>query len=89
MADTVSVPHSITLEQRKRLSMAGIEAVESFNDKLVQIRVSEGVLLAVKGSALNVSKFNTENGTLSVEGVIEELKYTDKGQGGLIKKMFK
>lgn len=82
--------HGITLDNRKKLNMTGIEAVESFNDKLVQVRVNANVVLAVKGTNLNVSKFNTDNGTLSIDGDVEELRYADKHKGaGMLKKIFK
>lgn len=82
--------HNVTIDNRKRVTMTGVIAVESFNEKQVQARLKEcGVL--VLGESLNVSKFNTENGTLAVDGQINEIKYTQTGMKatGLIKKLFK
>ena len=90
MADNVmEIAHSVTLENQKRASLTGISAVESFNEKEVQIKTGE-ISLTIFGENLNVSKFNTENGTLVVDGKINEIKYHDNVKAsGVFKKLFK
>lgn len=81
--------HSLNLENQKKASLTGINAVESFNEKEVQIKTGE-TSLTLYGEGLSVSKFNTENGTLVVEGKITEIKYHNGAKpAGVIKKLFK
>lgn len=81
--------HTLTLENQQRASLTGIISVESFNEKQVNVKTQTRYLI-ISGESLNVSKFNTENGTLVVEGNITEVRYTEKGKtAGIIKKIFK
>lgn len=81
--------HSLTLENQNKASMTGILAVESFNEKQVCVKTNSSNLLII-GENLNVSKFNTDNGTLVVQGKICELKYNDGSKAaGVIKRLFK
>lgn len=89
MENTVSEVHSVMVENQKKASLTGISAVESFNDREVLVKAGE-VSLSISGEGLNVSKFNTENGTLAVEGKINEIKYhSGQKAAGVFKKLFK
>lgn len=81
--------NTLSLDNRKKANLTGVTAVESFNEREVKIRIGE-TLLTVGGESLNVSKFNTENGTLTVDGKINEIKYSDNLKpAGILKKIFK
>ena len=82
--------HTLTLENRIKASLTGILAVESFNEKQVSIKTDSECNLIISGDNLTVSKFNTENGTLVVEGKIFDIKYNEGAKAaGIIKKLFK
>lgn len=82
-----SRPHSLSLENRKKIVMTGIESVESFNEKEIFLKLSDGVL-SITGSNLNVEKLNVEDGNLTVLGEINGIKYSAK-KASFIGKIFK
>ena len=61
------MPQSLTLEDRRRLSVTGVEDVDSFDDKTVVIKTVQGQL-TVYGSGMKMGKFNVATGELSLEG---------------------
>ena len=82
------VPHSVVLEGRSRLSLTGVEDVESFDENMIVMNTSRGDLI-VRGSGLHIGKISLDIGQLSVEGSISELSYEDKApSGGFWQKLF-
>ena len=76
-------PHAVTLTDRKRLSITGVEDVDCFNEQIVVLKTPLGTL-TVTGAGLNVSQLNVEDGRVSVEGEVDALEYTGgKKKGGL------
>ena len=81
--------HTITLNDRKRLSITGVEDVDCFNEQIVILRTPLGTL-TVTGAGLNVSQLNVEDGRVSVEGEVDALEYTGgKRRGGVLGRLFK
>lgn len=81
--------HGLTLENQSRANFTGIVSVESFNEKQVSVKTA-GRSIIISGENLTVSKFNTENGTLAIEGRINEIRYIEKGKAaGVLKRLFK
>ena len=75
--------HGVSLVDRKRLSLTGVEDVDCFNEQLVVLRTSQGTL-TVAGAGLNVSHLNLQEGRVEVEGEVDALEYTGgKKKGGL------
>lgn len=83
---------TLTLENRERLSITGVEKVDNFNDEVVSLLTNKG-RITIKGSGLSISKLNVDEGRLSITGVINSLIYSDnsseKDKVGLIKKIFR
>ena len=79
--------HSLTLEEQNRLNLTGILNVDSFNEKEVCLKLAENTL-HITGANLNVEKLNVEEGTLSILGEINTIKYSGAKQS-LIKRIFK
>ncbi len=77
----------ITLEDRKKLTMTGVSAVEGFSPQYIKLTAS-GSRLTVVGENIKISTFNKGTGTLIAEGIFNEFKYNQKKQP-LIKKLFK
>ena len=67
---------NLILENRKRLSVSGVEEVEGFDEQSVQIRTALGVLV-VRGERLHVENLSVESGDLLVTGEISEMDYED------------
>lgn len=83
-------PHSIILEDRKKLILSGVKDVDSFDGDLITAYTSLGELV-IKGSMLKVLNLNTETGELNVEGQIASMTYT-QGQsekGSLLSRLFR
>ena len=67
--------HGVTLVDRKRLSLTGVEDVDCFNEQLVVLRTGLGTL-TVAGAGLNISRLSLEDGCVEVEGEVDALEYS-------------
>lgn len=71
--------HSISMENRCRLDVSGVEDVESFDEAMIIMKTTQGDLI-VRGSGLHIGKISLDVGQMSVEGTISELGYEEKPQ---------
>lgn len=81
--------HNITLEERERLCVSGVEEVESFDENTI-VMVTAGGPLVVRGNGLHIEQLSLDGGQLRVEGQVESLTYEDErmGRGGLLARLF-
>lgn len=80
--------HSISMENRTKLNVTGVEDVESFDENAIIMNTSQGDLI-VRGTGLHIGRISLDVGQLSVEGSISELSYEDKApSGGFWQKLF-
>ena len=87
--ETAARAHTVTLNDRKRLSITGVEDVDCFNEQIVVLQTPLGTL-TVTGAGLNVSQLNVEDGRVSVEGEVDALEYTGgRRKGGVLGRLFK
>ena len=70
------LPHNLSLIERHKLSLSGVEDVESFDEAAITLYTSGGMLL-VRGSGLKIEKLSIDGGELAVEGKIDSLEYSD------------
>ena len=81
--------HTVTLCDRKRLSITGVEDVDCFNAQIVVLKTAQGTL-TVTGAGLNVSRLDLEDGKVSLEGEVDALEYTGGGRkGGALGRLFR
>ena len=81
--------HSVTLHDRKRLSITGVEDVDCFNEQIVVLKTPLGTL-TVTGAALNMSRLSLEEGQVSLEGEVDAMEYTGgKRKGSLLSRLFR
>lgn len=82
--------HSLSLESRSKAAITGVEAVESFNEQMVVLSTSAG-MLTLLGSGLHVSRLSLDDGQLLVEGDIAALEYDERrGKSrGLMSRLFR
>ncbi|WP_432667505.1 sporulation protein YabP [Wukongibacter baidiensis] len=85
--------HNVVLENRKKMSVSGVEHVTSFNPDLIILVTVQGNM-TIKGAELDIKKLNLDDGNLSIEGYINSIVYSDKedigSKGiGFLGKMFK
>lgn len=81
--------HSLQLDNRERLSLTGVEDVESFDEESMVISTAQGVLL-LGGSGLHIQKYNVDSGELVIEGNVDEMVYDNApaGKKGLFGRLF-
>lgn len=82
--------HHVILEGRQRLSVSGVEDVESFDETTIVAVTTRGALI-VRGAGLHIEKLSLDNGELSVEGSVDSLTYDDeqKERAGFWSRLFK
>ena len=80
--------HSLTLEQRKSLTMTGVSEVVSFDDAAVVLHTGLGTL-TVQGQELRLKTLSTEGGRVAVTGQISALTYEEpREHGGWMRRLF-
>jgi sporulation protein YabP len=75
-----SKPHSLTLEERQRLHVSGVEEVVSFDEAQVAVQTVKG-LLTIRGSGLKVEALEKEAGALTITGMVSDVSYEETGPG--------
>ncbi len=80
--------HNIILENRNKLSISGVEDVESFDEKEISLYTSQGRLL-ITGDDLKVDKLSVEEGELTVSGRLDSFEYSgDNDRRSFLSKLF-
>ena len=84
-----AMPHHVILEGRSRLSVSGVEDVESFDENGVVLLTVKGPLV-IRGTGLRVDKLSIDGGDIHVEGRIDAMQYEDlpEQKPGLWSRMF-
>ena len=87
-----NIIQNIVLENRKKLSVSGVNDVLSFDDQVVMIDTELG-LLTVKGENIRINKLSLDTAEVIIEGEISNLSYSqnkqEKNTGTLLSKIFK
>ena len=73
--------HRLSLQERKKLTMTGVEEVRSFDESAVVLSTCLGVL-TVQGQDLHLKNLSLEGGQVEVDGSISSLIYDEPGEGG-------
>lgn len=87
MNDEITMPHKLTLDSRKALSMTGVSEVVSFDENAVVLKTSMG-LLHVHGQELQLKNLSLEGGQVAVEGRISAFVYEEPSKGGALRRLF-
>ncbi|MCX7714971.1 MAG: sporulation protein YabP [Clostridia bacterium] len=86
------ISHSLSMENREKLSITGVEDVANFTEEVVVLISNMGVL-TIKGNGLHINKLNVESGEIIIEGNINVCEYSDRDIGkrgaGFFSKLFK
>jgi sporulation protein YabP len=82
--------HNLIMEGREKLSVSGVEYVESFDEEEIVMSTPKGVLF-VRGQELHIEKLSLDTGDVIVLGQIDKLEYEDdvKITGGFLSRLFK
>ena len=77
----LAMPHTLTLDNRSRLTLTGAQEVLSFDDTSVVLRTQLGTLV-VHGRELRLMALSPQRGQLEVEGRISALIYEEPRKSG-------
>lgn len=81
-------PHLVSMDDRCRLNVTGVDDVESFDETTIVMNTSQGNLI-VRGSGLHIGKISLDVGEIKVEGMITDLNYEEKAHtGGFWSRLF-
>lgn len=81
MSDYESSPHRLHLENRRRLTLSGVDSVESFDESSILLTTNQGTL-AIRGTGLHIEKLSLDGGDLLVEGLVDSLTYEEEDPRG-------
>lgn len=74
--NTAKAPNIVTLDNRSKLCVTGVNDVDSFDEKSIVAYTDYGQL-TIQGDSLNIKKLSSETGELEVEGTVSAMIYTD------------
>ena len=83
------LPHKLTLDERKKLTLTGVTEVISFEDTLVALHTNLGTLM-IHGENLQLKSLSLEGGQVAVEGTISAFLYEEPRStgGGWLRRLF-
>lgn len=70
--------HSVMLEQKKTLTVSGVESVASFSEVKIVLTLLGGERMTVIGTGLKISGFSKANGSFTAEGELMGISYGGK-----------
>lgn len=85
--------HSVTMEDRERITITGVKDVLSFDEEGILVDTEQGMLL-LRGANLHVGRLDVVEGHVSVDGMVDSLEYSEggqfaKGKGSFLGRIFK
>lgn len=87
--DDLTLPHKLTLNERKNLTMSGVTEVVSFDDTAVILHTALGTL-EIQGQGLQLKTLSIDGGQIAVDGHICALFYEEpRPEGGFWGRLFK
>ena len=75
------LPHRLTLNERRQLSMTGVSEVVSFDENAVVLRTELGTLV-IQGKELQLKTLSIDGGQVAVDGHISALYYEEPRPAG-------
>ncbi len=89
MEEKTNLSHSIILEERKKLSVGGVEDVVAFDDESIILNTVKGRLI-IKGENMHITQFDTKTGDLWALGDFAAFGYsTQEKTNGFFARVFK
>lgn len=86
----IAFPHSITLDERKNLTVTGVTDIGGYDEQTVVAVTSQGEL-TIKGENLHIIRMSVDMGELVVDGIINSLQYSELRQqsGGFFARLLR
>jgi sporulation protein YabP len=87
--ERMQLPHKLTLNERKSLTMTGVTEVVSFDEGAVILKTGLGTLV-VQGKDLQLKTLSLDGGQVAVDGQVSALIYEEnRSGGGLLSRLFR
>ena len=86
--NSIKKPHLLTLDNRRLLTLSGVEDVSGFDEQTVTVKLSDCTLV-IKGSGLHISRLSLDTGDAAVDGKISSMQYLGSGSGTLRSRLFR
>ena len=74
-----NISHQVSIEQRKRIIVQGVESVVAFSEVKIVLTICGGEKMHVIGSGLKIIGFSKTNGSFIAEGTVTGVSYGGKG----------
>ena len=86
----LAAPHHVVIEDRKSLTVSGVEDVERFDENTIVLSTSRGAMV-VAGENLHIEKLSLDGGDLKVDGDIDSVRYEEEsaGRGGFLSRLLR
>ena len=90
MSDKILLPHTVTIENRKDMTVSGVIQVVAYDEYRLVLKTDYGRLL-IQGKNLMASEISSSQNVLKLSGDIEVVQYqAKKAQSeGLLSRLFK
>jgi len=85
--DRMQLPHKLTLNERKNLTVTGVTEVVSFDENAVVVHTALGTLI-VQGKDLSLKTLSLDGGQVAVDGHVAALIYEEPRAGGFMRRLF-
>ena len=83
-----ALPHSLSLQDRKKMAVSGVNEVVNCEENQVTIATTMGTLV-IRGSSLHVDQLSLDSGELRLTGRIDIVEYDDSvTSGGFLRRLF-
>ena len=76
-----ALPHKLQLSDRSKLTMTGVSEVVRFEETVVVLRTSQGILM-VQGQDLKLKTLSLDGGQVAIDGQITALSYEEPRLSG-------
>lgn len=87
--DELQLPHKLTLDERRKLTVTGVSEVVSFDETAAVLHTKLGTLV-VQGEQLQLKTLSPEGGQVAVEGTVSQLLYQHtQEKGGWLSRLFR
>ena len=73
-----TIQHKLTIEQRKSVTLSGVESVIAFSSTKISIILTDGTKVYVVGTDLKITAFSKESGDFCAVGTILGVSYGGK-----------
>lgn len=84
--------NNVIMENRRKISVSGVEDIESFNEEQIILYTCNGVLI-ISGGGMHISKLSIDNGETTITGEFNSLIYNDtygkKDKSGILARLFR